>query len=185
MAGGGDVVDQPNGLAGDPDRNSGFSAVDPGKLYLPVISSLVYHYNTVNVEAQMATSSSLLHWLRGMLQVRSRHPVFGLGDFLVCPTENEAILSFVRHHEGDRPVGTDAPANETVLCVNNLSSRPQATTVQLPLEYAGAPRRPVRRAGVSQDRGRRKGVGDTGFPGFLLVQGLRGDWAHIFRSPSR
>ena len=57
----------------------------------------------------MATSSSLLHWLRGMLQVRSRHPVFGLGDFDVCPTENEAILSFVRHHEGDRPVGTDAP----------------------------------------------------------------------------
>jgi maltose alpha-D-glucosyltransferase/alpha-amylase len=86
----------------------------------------------------MATSSSLLHWVRGMLQVRSRHPVFGLGDFQVCPSENEAILSFVRHHEGDRPVGTDAPASETVLCVNNLSSRPQATTVQLPEEYAGA-----------------------------------------------
>ena len=85
----------------------------------------------------MATSSSLLHWLRGMLQVRSRHPVFGLGDFEVCPTENEAILSFVRHHQGDRPVGTDAPANETALCVFNLSSRPQATTVQLPMEYAG------------------------------------------------
>jgi maltose alpha-D-glucosyltransferase / alpha-amylase len=109
-----------------PDRNSGFSAVDPGKLYLPVISSLVYHYNTVNVEAQMATSSSLLHWLRAMLQVRSRHPVFGLGDFLVCPSENEAILSFVRHHD------------ETALCIFNLSSRPQASTIQLPMEYAGA-----------------------------------------------
>jgi maltose alpha-D-glucosyltransferase/alpha-amylase len=121
-----------------PDRNSGFSAVDPGKLYLPVISSLVYHYNTVNVEAQMATSSSLLHWVRAMLQVRSRHPVFGLGDFEVSPSENEAILSFVRHHEGDRPLGTDTPATETVLCVYNLSSRPQATTVQLPEEYAGA-----------------------------------------------
>ena len=56
-----------------PDRNSGFSSVDPGKLYLPVISSLVYHYNNVNVEAQMASSASLLHWVRGMLQVRSRH----------------------------------------------------------------------------------------------------------------
>ena len=50
-----------------PDRNSGFSSVDPGKLYLPVISSLVYHYNNINVEAQIASSSSLLHWLRGML----------------------------------------------------------------------------------------------------------------------
>ena len=66
-----------------PDRNAGFSSVDPGKLYLPVISSLVYHYNNVNVEAQMASSASLLHWVRGMLQVRGRHPVFGLGDFAV------------------------------------------------------------------------------------------------------
>ena len=121
-----------------PDRNSGFSAVDPGKLYLPVISSLVYHYNTVNVEAQMATSSSLLHWVRAMLQVRSRHPVFGLGDFQVCPSENEAILSFVRHHEGGLPTGPGAGSAETVLCVNNMSSRPQATTVQLPMDYAGA-----------------------------------------------
>ena len=161
-----------------PDRNSGFSAVDPGKLYLPVISSLVYHYNTVNVEAQMATSSSLLHWLRGMLQVRSRHPVFGLGDFLVCPTENEAILSFVRHHEGDRPVGTDAPANETVLCVNNLSSRPQATTVQLPLEYAGA-----QLVDLFGGQGFPK-IGDDGkvlvtlgSRDFFWFQ-VRGDWAH-------
>ena len=28
--------------------------------------------------------------------------------------------------------------SETVLCVNNLSSRPQATTLRLPQEYAGA-----------------------------------------------
>ena len=80
-----------------PDRNSGFSSVDPGKLYLPVISSLVYHYNNVNVEAQMATSASLLHWLRGMLQVRSRHPVFGLGDFdVVAPTTRPSWPSDTR-----------------------------------------------------------------------------------------
>jgi maltose alpha-D-glucosyltransferase/alpha-amylase len=114
-----------------PDRNAGFSSVDPGKLYLPVISSLVYHYNNVNVEASMASSSSLLHWVRGMLQVRGRHPVFGLGDFTVVPNDNEAILSFVRslEPEGNNP-------GETVLCVNNLSSRPQAATIQLP-EHLG------------------------------------------------
>jgi maltose alpha-D-glucosyltransferase/alpha-amylase len=91
----------------------------------------VYHYNNVNVEAQMASSSSLLHWLRGMLQVRSRHPVFGLGDFTVVPNDNEALLSFVRSVEPD---GTEP--GETVLCVNNLSSRPQAATIQLP-EHLG------------------------------------------------
>jgi maltose alpha-D-glucosyltransferase/alpha-amylase len=114
-----------------PDRNAGFSSVDPGKLYLPVISSLVYHYNNVNVEAQMASSSSLLHWVRGMLQVRSRHPVFGLGDFIVVPNDNEALLTFVRSVEPRA-----GEPGETVLCVNNLSSRPQAATIQLP-EHLG------------------------------------------------
>ena len=104
-----------------PDRNSGFSSVDPGKLYLPVISSLVYHYNNINVEAQIASSSSLLHWLRGMLQIRSRHPVFGLGSFEVCPAENDTILAFLRTVDGGEFDDVEA---ETVLCVNNMSSRP-------------------------------------------------------------
>ncbi len=114
-----------------PDRNAGFSAADPGKLYLPVISSLVFHYNNVNVEAQMAHGSSLLHWVRGMLQIRRSHPVFSLGEFSVCPTTNEAILAFLRFSEivewGAR----------VALCVANLSSRPQAGLVQLPRGYAG------------------------------------------------
>lgn len=118
-----------------PDRNSGFSAAEPGKLYLPVISSLVYHYNNVNVEAQMAHSSSLLHWVRAMLEVRKRHPVFGLGTFEVCPSENDAILSYVRIHHQE---SGSAIASDAVLCVNNLSSRPQATTIRLPEEFKGA-----------------------------------------------
>ncbi|MEP6798427.1 MAG: alpha-glucosidase C-terminal domain-containing protein, partial [Lapillicoccus sp.] len=121
-----------------PDRNAGFSSVDPGKLYLPVISSLVYHHNAVNVEAQMATSSSLLHWVRGMLQVRSRHQVFGLGDFRVCPSDNDAVLSFVRSTAGAPSSSASPDVAEAVLCVNNLASRPQASTVHLPEEYAGA-----------------------------------------------
>jgi maltose alpha-D-glucosyltransferase/alpha-amylase len=118
-----------------PDRNAGFSAADPGKLYLPVISSLVYHYNNVNVEAQMAHSSSLLHWIKAMLEIRKRHPVFGRGDFEVCPTDNDGILSYLRvewPHEGD------ATSAEAVLCVNNLSSRPQAATVRVPDDFAGS-----------------------------------------------
>ena len=122
-----------------PDRNAGFSCVDPGKLYLPVISSLAYHCTAVNVEAQMATSSSLLHWLRGMLQVRSRHQVFGLGELRICPSDNDAILSFVRSTGGAPSASAREDLPEAVLCVNNLASRPQATTVHLPEEYAGAP----------------------------------------------
>jgi maltose alpha-D-glucosyltransferase/alpha-amylase len=114
-----------------PDRNAGFSDADPGKLYLPVISSLVYHYNGVNVEAQMATGHSLLHWLRGMLGVRRLHPAFGLGDFDIVPTDNDSILAYTRAMASTRD-----HAGETLLCVNNLSDKPQAATVQLP-EHLG------------------------------------------------
>src|SRR5699024_8752578 len=41
-----------------PDRNAGFSSADPGKLTLPVVQSLVYHYSNINVEAQWAQPTS-------------------------------------------------------------------------------------------------------------------------------
>ena len=118
-----------------PDRNAGFSTADPGKLYLPVVTSLVYHHNHTNVEAQMASGSSLLHWVRSMLAVRREHPVFGLGDFEVCDASNDRVLSFVRvdRHERD----TEDRSAVAVLCVNNLSSRPQATVVTVPDELKG------------------------------------------------
>ena len=124
-----------------PDRNSGFSSADPGKLYLPVISSLVYHYNTINVEAQMASSASLLHWVRAMLTVRRQHPVFGLGTFEVARADNDAVLAYVRRVADDEDVEEDD--RESVLCVNNLSSRPQACSVHLPDRYAGSAVRDV------------------------------------------
>ncbi|WP_425560112.1 maltose alpha-D-glucosyltransferase, partial [Kineococcus glutinatus] len=65
-----------------PDRNAGFSSADPGKLYLPTVQSLVYNYQAVNVEAQLASTSSLLHWVRGILAVRKQHPVFGTGRYV-------------------------------------------------------------------------------------------------------
>jgi maltose alpha-D-glucosyltransferase/alpha-amylase len=114
-----------------PDRNAGFSTSDPGKLYLPVITSLVYNYSTVNVEAQMAHGSSLLHWVRAILRVRSAHPVFGIGDFRVVPTDNPAVLAYLR-------AAPEVTAGaRTVLCLANLSARPQAVAVSLAGAHAG------------------------------------------------
>jgi maltose alpha-D-glucosyltransferase/alpha-amylase len=115
-----------------PDRNSGFSTSDPGKLYLPVIQSLVHHYNNVNVEAQLAQNTSLLHWVRGMLAVRRQHPALGLGDFAVVPGDNDAVLAFLRRSP-----------TETLLCVANLASTARATHLRLPPELAGAGLRDV------------------------------------------
>jgi maltose alpha-D-glucosyltransferase/alpha-amylase len=117
-----------------PDRNAGFSTADPGKLYLPVVQSLTYHYAAVNVEQQMSTASSLLHWTRGMLAVRKQHPVFGLGRFVPVECDNPHVLAFLRVLGPGDPSG-EAP--ETVLCVNNLSHVPQGTRLELP-DHAGA-----------------------------------------------
>ena len=119
-----------------PDRNAGFSTADPGKVYLPVVQSLVYHYANANVEAQLASSSSLLHWTRGMLTIRKRHPVFGLGRYVPLETDNDCLLAFLRVLDAATPGGEGHPP-ETVLCLNNLAATPQAATVSLP-DHAGA-----------------------------------------------
>jgi maltose alpha-D-glucosyltransferase/alpha-amylase len=79
----------------------------------------------VNVEAQAACPSSLLHWNRHMLAVRKQHTAFGRGDCVELPGSNPSVLSFLRRHESD-----------LVLCVFNLSSRPQLVDIELP-EHVG------------------------------------------------
>ncbi|MEJ5866414.1 maltose alpha-D-glucosyltransferase [Pseudokineococcus sp. 5B2Z-1] len=113
-----------------PDRNAGFSTADPGKLYLPTVQSLVYSYGAVNVEASLATSSSLLHWVRAVLALRKEHPVFGLGDYVPLHADNPAVLAFLRVLDaGSAPPGTPP---ETVLCVANMAATPQASALRLP-----------------------------------------------------
>jgi len=103
-----------------PDRNAGFSNCDPGRLYLPVIMDPIYGYQGLNVEAQMRTSTSLLHWTRRMIDTRKRHPTFGAGTFAELGASNPSILAFVREFGDDR-----------VLCVNNLSRFPQPVELDL------------------------------------------------------
>src|SRR6478736_3655067 len=96
-----------------PDRNAGFSSATPGKLHLPAIQDPVYGYQSVNVEAQLENTSSLLHWTRRLVHARRRHPAFGLGDFVDLGGSNPSVLSYIREHRG--PEGRDV-----ILCVNNL-----------------------------------------------------------------
>ncbi|PID53810.1 MAG: maltose alpha-D-glucosyltransferase [Micrococcales bacterium] len=110
-----------------PDRNAGFSTADPGKVYLPPVQSLVYHYSGRNVESQLASSSSLLHWIRGMLATRRHHPAFGMGQYAQVPSGNDSVLAFLRTLR-DEP-GYD---DETLLVIANLSALAQGSQLQLP-----------------------------------------------------
>jgi maltose alpha-D-glucosyltransferase/alpha-amylase len=104
-----------------PDRNAGFSKADFAQLYLPPLMDPVYGFPAVNVEAEMRDTSSMLHWMRRLLEVRKQHPLFGTGTFEIIPVENPSVLTYVRL-QGD----------DIVLCVNNLSRFSQPA--ELPLQ---------------------------------------------------
>jgi maltose alpha-D-glucosyltransferase / alpha-amylase len=116
-----------------PDRNAGFSHSDPGKLYLPVVQSLVYNYGFSNVETQLAQQASFLHWVRHHVHVRKDHPVFGVGSMTVVPTNNPSALAFIRDmpasdcNFGERP--------ETLLCVYSFAHHPISVSLTLPEQF--------------------------------------------------
>jgi maltose alpha-D-glucosyltransferase/alpha-amylase len=115
-----------------PDRNAGFSRADFAQLFLPPLMDPVYGYQAVNVEAELRNPSSLLHWMKRMLEVRKQHPVFGTGIFEVISTENPSVLAYIRA-ASEEP---DGALNDVVLCVCNLSRLAQPA--ELPLQrYQG------------------------------------------------
>ncbi|MBK4346883.1 maltose alpha-D-glucosyltransferase [Lacisediminihabitans changchengi] len=118
-----------------PDRNAGFSSADPGKLYLPVVQSLVYNYTLTNVESQLAQSRSLLHWVRNVIHVRKAHPAFGLGTITMLETDHESVIAFVRSYEGSGTQFGDSA--EDVLCVFSFAHNPIAVTIKAE-QFAGS-----------------------------------------------
>ncbi len=125
-----------------PDRNGGFSSSDPQRLYLPPVMDPIYGYQSLNVEAQQRSPQSLLHWTRRMIEIRKRHPVFGMGAYEELTSSNPSVLAFVREYDvggtpaGRRPHGghgtpREHDATDQILCVNNLSRFPQPVELDL------------------------------------------------------
>jgi maltose alpha-D-glucosyltransferase / alpha-amylase len=125
-----------------PDRNGGFSLSDPQRLYLPPVMDPIYGYQALNVEAQQRHPQSLLHWTRRMIEIRKRHPVFGLGAYDELNSSNPSVLAFVREYdaagtlaaqriEGEYGTPVEHDAADRILCVNNLSRFPQPVELDL------------------------------------------------------
>jgi maltose alpha-D-glucosyltransferase / alpha-amylase len=109
-----------------PDRNAGFSRADPQRLYLPPIMDPIYGYQAVNVEAQTRDRSSLLNWMRRMLQVRTSSHVFGRGSMRFIRPGNRKVLAYVRELAGEDPI----------VCVMNLARSAQPVELNL-AEFKG------------------------------------------------
>jgi len=114
-------------------RNAGFSSADPSMLYQPVITDPVDHYQAVNVEAQLRSPASLLHWLRHQLRERRSQPVFSRGDLQFLTVSNRSTVAFTRSYRGT-----------TALLVHNLAANVQPVYLDL---AAHAGRRPVHFSG--------------------------------------
>src|SRR5262249_8962497 len=93
---------------------------DPSRLYQAILLDPNYHYQAVNVEAQLRSPTSLLSWLRRLIRLRKKHPVFGRGTLKFVSCENHKVVAFLRQHE-----------DQIILAVNNLSGYPQPAELDL------------------------------------------------------
>src|SRR5262249_60778687 len=90
----------------------------------------IYGYQALNVEAQQRNSGSLLHWTKRMIEIRKRHPVFGLGGFEELNSSHPSVLAVVRGYI--EPVELEgADLSDHILCVNNLSRFPPPGALDL------------------------------------------------------
>jgi maltose alpha-D-glucosyltransferase/alpha-amylase len=103
-----------------PGKNAGFSKADSRRLYLPLITDSEYHYKAVNVKNQMQNPDSLLRWVKSMVALRKRHPVFGRGSIEFLNPKNPKILAYLRRY-----------GEEVILAVANLSHLAQQTQIDL------------------------------------------------------
>jgi len=108
-----------------PDRNAGFSDGNPQQLYLPLILDPEYHYSAVNVETQRQNNSSLLWWMKRVINERKKYKAFGRGSIEFLHPENAKVLAFTRTYQ-----------DETILVVVNLSRFSQVAKLDLH-EYSG------------------------------------------------
>jgi maltose alpha-D-glucosyltransferase / alpha-amylase len=107
------------------NTNAGFSDGNPQKLFLPLIIDPEYHHAYLNVQNQEQTVSSLLRWMRSIINVRHQNKAFGCGTIRFLQPANSKVLAFVREYQG-----------ETILIVANLSRHSQCVELDLS-EFSG------------------------------------------------
>ncbi len=136
------------------DRNAGFSRAESRLLYAQPIQDPSYSYQAVNVEAQERQPGSMLQWMKRLLALRRRHPVFGRGSMTILESSNPHALAYLR--EG---------AGETLLIVNNLSRFVQPLELDLPALRGWTP---VEMLGHARFRA----VGEDAYPLTLAPHGF-------------
>jgi maltose alpha-D-glucosyltransferase / alpha-amylase len=172
------------------DRNAGFSRANPQGIFLPIIITPEYHYETINVEAQDLNPSSLLWWMRRLIALREKYPVFGEGTMEMLHPENRKVLAYLRRLD-----------DQVILVVANLSRFAQPVYLDLsafkgrkPVELFGStPFPPITDAPYLLTMGphsfhwfslspsvHQVGITCASVPGSTPALQLKDDWESIF-----
>jgi alpha-glucosidase len=80
----------------DASRHAGFSPPESPRTWLPVSE----HYQSVNVERQLADTFSILNLYRQLLAIRRRSPVLQGGDYLPVGAVPEQCFAYLRKLDG-------------------------------------------------------------------------------------
>ena len=87
--------------SGRPTATPGFSTADPGKLYLPVVQSLVYNYTLDQRRSRSSRSRGRCCTGSATSSTCARRTrPSGSGTLRVLETNHESVLAFVREYEG-------------------------------------------------------------------------------------
>jgi len=99
--------------------HAGFSTAKT--IYAPIVNSVDYNCDKVNVKDSQNDPSSLYTVLRYMIATRRKHAALGSGKLLWLDHEEKSIAAWIRYHGVDK-----------VLIVSNMSKLPKSTTLQIP-----------------------------------------------------
>jgi maltose alpha-D-glucosyltransferase / alpha-amylase len=100
--------------------NAGFSTADPERLWLPLVSNAVFGYQAINVESQQRNPTSLLNWMRRLIEVRKQARIFGRASIEFLTPDNHRVLAFTR-----------TLGREAILVVSNLAGTAQAVDLDM------------------------------------------------------
>jgi maltose alpha-D-glucosyltransferase/alpha-amylase len=106
----------------DGSNNAGFST--SSKLFRPVVSIGEYAYSKVNVDKEEQDPTSLLSFIKQMVNLRKEHPEIGLGDWEVLDTKTKVFV--IKYRYGDK----------VLIAASNFSEKPQKVSLK-PLIEAG------------------------------------------------
>jgi alpha-glucosidase len=99
--------------------NAGFSK--PGVItWLPIPNSFI----TVNVQDEVNDPNSMLNWYKHLIQLRRTVPAFREGREVMLNSDNNQVLSWLRH----------APGQPTVVVACNFTAQPQTIGFDLAAE---------------------------------------------------